>query len=217
MHFLEIYILCTIVHPIDICYKKMHSHFLPFSVKGCRSLLLHAVRYLLDAAKPAQSLARRSRFRMQICSITRVFRQFLMGKNTSFLHQSSVLAARYQQRIVWRNDRSFYHRTCDSTGEDILSMFSPDKARPVYSTDIWWSDSWNPRDFGREYDFDRPFFEQWRDLMQVVPLPALSMVRPTIENSDYCQSCWVHQRLLSHLRFPILRALSLWQDNGTLL
>jgi hypothetical protein len=93
---------------------------------------------------------------------------------------------RQRRRLAFRNERTLYRRTCSSTGAKLLSIYSPDKPFPVYENDYWWSDSWDAKEFGRDFDFNRPFFEQFNDLQQVVPHCALMVVKPSMENSDYC-------------------------------
>ncbi len=80
---------------------------------------------------------------------------------------------RRQRRMTWRNDFTFYNRTCDATGKEIISLYSPQKERVVYDTRYWWSDGWDPKSYGKDFDFSRPFFEQFHELQKVVPLPAL--------------------------------------------
>jgi hypothetical protein len=58
----------------------------------------------------------------------------------------------------------------------------------VYRQDVWWSDRWDPKSYGREYDFSKPFFEQFRDLLREVPLPSLYTAYTTLTNSDYCNA-----------------------------
>jgi hypothetical protein len=53
----------------------------------------------------------------------------------------------------------------------------------VYSSDEWWSDRWNPLDYGRDFDFSRSFFEQMSELINEVP--KLAIVNFNSENSDY--------------------------------
>ncbi|EKE27936.1 MAG: hypothetical protein ACD_3C00123G0002 [uncultured bacterium (gcode 4)] len=92
---------------------------------------------------------------------------------------------RHQRRLAWRNERKLYKRTCDTTWKNIISVFSPDKPYPVYSSDEWWSDRWNPLDYGPAdgIDFSRPFFEQMNELINIVP--KLAIVNFNSENSDY--------------------------------
>ncbi|MBI4652913.1 hypothetical protein HY750_01535, partial [Candidatus Kuenenbacteria bacterium] len=77
---------------------------------------------------------------------------------------------RMQRRMIWRNERSLYKRKCDATGKDIISMFSSDKPMRVYERNYWWSDNWDPIEYGRDYDFSKLFFEQFKKLLEKVPI-----------------------------------------------
>ena len=77
------------------------------------------------------------------------------------------------RRMTWRNERSLFKRLCDKTGKQIITMFHPDAKVVVYDHDVWWSDKWEPTDYGKEYDFSRPFFEQFKELLSKVPLANL--------------------------------------------
>lgn len=83
-------------------------------------------------------------------------------------------AERRRRRLSWRNESHLYWRTCDGTGERILSVFSPDKPYKVYNYDYWISAAWDPMEYGRDFDFNRPFFEQFGELFQAVPQVARS-------------------------------------------
>lgn len=63
------------------------------------------------------------------------------------------------RRMAFRNERGLHRRTCDATGKDIVSIYRPDAPYQVYEHEYWWSDKWNPTDYGKEYDFNSPFFE----------------------------------------------------------
>ena len=77
------------------------------------------------------------------------------------------------RRMSWRNDLSFYNRACDLCGKKIISLYHPDKPLTVYCNHCWWSDKWDAKNYGREVDFSRPFFEQFRELKDKVPLLSL--------------------------------------------
>ncbi|MDA1292258.1 MAG: hypothetical protein O3A81_00590 [bacterium] len=94
---------------------------------------------------------------------------------------------RVQRRMTWRNDRTFYHRKCDKTGEMFISMYSPDTKFPVFKQEEWHSDSWEGLDYGRDYDFSRSFFEQWGELRDKVPHWGVAI--SNCENSDFCNYC----------------------------
>jgi hypothetical protein len=76
--------------------------------------------------------------------------------------------------MTWRNERTLYHRKCDATGKDIITMFSPEQPLVVYERDYWWSDNWDQLASGRDYDFSKPFFQQYRELFERTPLPNLA-------------------------------------------
>ncbi len=78
---------------------------------------------------------------------------------------------RQKVRMVWRNDRVFYHRKCDFSGDNIITMYPQETLYPVYHPDIWWSDKWNAMDYSVEYDDSKSFFDQWYELLKMVPRP----------------------------------------------
>lgn len=90
---------------------------------------------------------------------------------------------RQQRRISYRNERKFYKRLCGLSGKEIISIYSPDKPCKVYGIEDWWSDKWDGLSYGRDFDFTRPFFEQFEELSVLVPRPA--MVNMFNENSLY--------------------------------
>ena len=95
---------------------------------------------------------------------------------------------RLQRKICFRNERTFYNRKCDATGKDILAIYAPDKDVAVYDTEYYWSDNWDSRDFGRDYDFNRPFFDQVADLWKATPLINLWCFN--CENADFNNCCF---------------------------
>ena len=96
---------------------------------------------------------------------------------------------RFQRRLAHHNEHNLYKRKCDKTGKDIVSIVSPDKPYVVYDVEEWWKDDWDPMQYGRDFNFDRPFFEQFAELMKVVP--RMSVMQSMNENSLYT-SCVSH-------------------------
>ena len=98
---------------------------------------------------------------------------------------------RQQRRLSWRNERHLYKRKCDGTGEDIVSTFHSDNPMIVYKQDFWWSDNWSGFDYGRDFDFDTSFFEQFNELMLHVPvINILNDNNIASLNCDYSFDCW---------------------------
>src|SRR3989338_5656305 len=79
-----------------------------------------------------------------------------------------------------------YKRKCSATGDEIISFYHPSEPYQVVRQDYWWSDKWDPKSYGRDYDFSRPFFTQWAELLRTIPLPALHTEYSTLQNSEYC-------------------------------
>lgn len=92
-------------------------------------------------------------------------------------------ACRMRRRFSWRNERKLYYRKCDLSGKQIVSIYAPESDYKVFDHKQWYSDKWNALDYGRDFDFDRPFFEQFGELMKDVP--KISVFVSKNENSDY--------------------------------
>lgn len=48
-------------------------------------------------------------------------------------------------------------------------MYAPQSPFKVYCLECFHSDAWDPREYGRDYDFSKPFFTQYYELMKAVP------------------------------------------------
>jgi hypothetical protein len=102
---------------------------------------------------------------------------------------------RQQRRLAWRNERMLYDRKCDAIGQEIISVFSPDKKIHVYNNEYWFSDKWDARDYGQNYSFSHSFLGQFKELLSKVPQLARSAVGN--QNSEYvnqagwCKNCYL--------------------------
>ena len=66
--------------------------------------------------------------------------------------------ANHEQSV---NTFTLYPSKCAHTGVAMLSMYHP-KHSPIkaLSHDAYWSDDWDPYDYGVDFDWSRTFFEQ---------------------------------------------------------
>jgi hypothetical protein len=109
----------------------------------------------------------------------------------SFCERMGVPAAtqcpdcRMQRRLCERNTRNLYYRKCDKTGKQIISQYHAEQTFPVYGIDTWNGDGWDGLAYGRDVDFSRPFFRQYKELLDAVPHLALFNTPGTMENSDF--------------------------------
>lgn len=84
---------------------------------------------------------------------------------------------------MWRNEHQIFRRKDTLTGKDIFSGIPPHCPLKVYENSYWNSDAFDASTYAREYDFSRPFFEQFKELLHEVPLSSKSDLRSV--NSDY--------------------------------
>jgi len=90
---------------------------------------------------------------------------------------------RQQQRLIFRNDLFLYQNVCGHCSKAIVSIYPKELAGTVLCKECFWSDAWNARDYGRDFDFSRPFFEQFAELKMSVPRLGLFFTHS--ENSDF--------------------------------
>ncbi len=90
---------------------------------------------------------------------------------------------RMRRRLSFRHGGKLHHVTCGLTGKKIISMYEPSSAFPIYEQNAWWSDGWSGFSFGRDFDFNHPFFPQLAALSAEVP--HISLVSTNCENSYY--------------------------------
>lgn len=91
---------------------------------------------------------------------------------------------REMRRMAWCNEGVLYQRKCDQTGKPIISELSAENPRKVFSVQAFWSDDFNPLEYGRDFDFNRSFFEQFHELELSVPHQCVQIESSDI-NSEY--------------------------------
>jgi len=69
----------------------------------------------------------------------------------------------------------------------VIAVYPKESEFPVLCEDCFWSDKWDPSEYGRDFDFGRPFFEQFRELAVIVP--RIAITRAKCINSDYALNC----------------------------
>lgn len=102
---------------------------------------------------------------------------------------------RFVRRLVFRNERKMFKATDAITGKEIFSLFPNESDRKVVTQEEWFSDTWDAMDYGKEYDFSKPFFTQLFELDREVPIYALNetaMVRSGYcGNASYLKDCYL--------------------------
>lgn len=93
---------------------------------------------------------------------------------------------RHMRRHGMINDYVFYTRTCDQCQKPFVSMFPQKSEYKVYCANCWYSEERDHFADGRDYDFNKSFFQQFDELMHATP--QLGIIGMNNENCDYCES-----------------------------
>ena len=100
------------------------------------------------------------------------------------------------RRMVWRNERTLYRRTCSKCEKIVISVYPAGVLFPVYCRDCYYSDDHDQCAVGQEYDFSKPFFMQFKKLQSRAPRMA-GQWSPDNINSEYtnhiasCKNCYL--------------------------
>jgi len=86
------------------------------------------------------------------------------------------------RRLAYRESRPLYKDVCDMCGKNIISIFAESSNIKAYCSSCWWGDDWDAMNYGKDYDFSKPFFQQFYELQKLVPREATGQ-----KNSENCQ------------------------------
>ena len=107
---------------------------------------------------------------------------------------------RFKMRAMWRNETNLYSgRKCDMCQKAIITMYNPKSPYTVYCYDCFYSEKWEPRDYAMDYDKNKTFMEQLKELLLKVPKINLGISSGDGENinSEYvnmaggCKNCYL--------------------------
>ncbi|OGY87161.1 MAG: hypothetical protein A2233_03455 [Candidatus Kerfeldbacteria bacterium RIFOXYA2_FULL_38_24] len=118
-----------------------------------------------------------------------------------FLEKLNLPKSRYcpqcrmRHLMIHRNEKVLYARKCDKCHKEILSVYNVSSQYIVYCPNCWYNKDWDAIEYGKDFDFNRPFFEQYFELKPKTPHLALTVDQ--CENSDYinqasfCKNCYI--------------------------
>ncbi len=107
---------------------------------------------------------------------------------------------RFKMRAMFRNETTLYSgRKCALCGKGIISMYNPKSAYTIYCYDCFYSEKWEPKDYAMDYDENRTFLEQFKELLLKVPKITLYLTAADGQNlnSEYanmaggCKNCYM--------------------------
>ncbi len=91
---------------------------------------------------------------------------------------------RLQRRLASYNIRTLYKRNCSKCEKSMISVYPPESESKAYCTQCYFSDDWDSTEYARDYDFFRPFFEQFAELRKDVPQLH---IRHSNNNGEGCE------------------------------
>ena len=127
-----------------------------------------------------------------ICSKCQSEFEYLKGEEDAYKRFSAPLPencpnCRKKRRMAFRNERKLYHNKSCKSGKQIIALYPPDSPFKIVDSEEWQDDSFDATEYGRDYDFSKPFFEQFKALQQDVP--RWSKISLNCENSDFANNC----------------------------
>ena len=108
---------------------------------------------------------------------------------------------RFIRRLTFINHRSLYKRTCEHCNASTISMYHPSTSVPVWCVKCYLSDAWDARDYAKEYDFSRTFFEQFKELKYSIPHRALDQNEKNGGGCEYSNLCYTSKNI--YLSFDV--------------
>jgi hypothetical protein len=64
---------------------------------------------------------------------------------------------RMQRRFAFRNQNKLFRNVSFVSGKSILALIPPESNIKVVTQEEWFSDKWDPMDYGLDVDFSKPF------------------------------------------------------------
>jgi hypothetical protein len=120
---------------------------------------------------------------------------------------------RMERRTASRNQRSLFKRSCSKCGADMASSYAPDSPFTVYCTDCYFKDDWDASEYSADYDFSKPFFEQFHDLMKRVP--QLHMAHTNNNGENIVFSNYVYKSSNIYLSYGVTKSEHVYYSWGS--
>ncbi len=114
--------------------------------------------------------------------------ELLLYEKVGILPSTLCFLCRVKSHISFWPFGKFRKGKSDLSSENLITVL-PEKARyPIYTLSEWHSDAWDPMIFGKEYDPSRSFFEQLKELQEMIPRPHQNGSRNT--GCDWSEDVW---------------------------
>jgi hypothetical protein len=92
---------------------------------------------------------------------------------------------RMLRRMSFGNLFKFYKKPCEKCKKETICLYPKNRTDRMYCNECWWKDDWDGTEYGMDYDFNRPFFEQLIELRKKSIFVALESLHPSNVNTKY--------------------------------
>lgn len=148
------------------------------------------------------------------CSI-----DFVLSKNELIQYKkvdlelpNKCFKCRIKHHFAFWNFGKFRKTISGLSGKGIITVHPMRAKYPIYSSHEWYGDSWDPIDFGQDYNPKESFFKQFYELQTKIPRPH--QIGKNSTNSDWCDDAWESKNC--YLSRSILRCENLSYGYRTL-
>ena len=113
---------------------------------------------------------------------------FILYEKVGLKIPDQCFFCRVKQHFAFVPFGKFRKGKSDLTDESLITVLPEESRYPIYKSHEWWGDAWDPMSFGQDYDSNRSFFEQLKELQEKVPRPHQTGENST--NCDWCDDVW---------------------------
>lgn len=91
------------------------------------------------------------------------------------------------RRLAFRNEKILYYNKSYLSGKQVIALYQKESPFRIIDQDEWWNDKFDATIYGRDFDFNKTFFEQFAELQKEVP--RWSRIFLNCENADFTNNC----------------------------
>ncbi len=115
-------------------------------------------------------------------------RELLMYEKVNLVIPDICVQCRWKHHMAFWPFGKFRTGQSDLSGERLITILPENARYPIYTSKEWWSDAWDPMDYEQDYNSNRSFFEQLKELQEKVPRPHQQGAQNV--DCDWCDDAW---------------------------
>lgn len=109
-------------------------------------------------------------------------------RKTGICIPSNCTTCRWKHHMAFWPFGKFRAGISDLSGERLITNLPENARYPIFTSKEWWSDAWDPTLYAQDYNPDKPFFEQLKELQEKVPRPHQQGAQSV--GCEWCDDAW---------------------------